>query len=207
MTKILFATGNQHKAEELQALFAKENLAVEVLTNRDFPEAPKVIENGTTFTRNAQLKAHQMAQYSGLITLADDSGLMVDKLNGAPGIYSARYAGIEHDDRHNNAKLLAELGGVETKQRTATFHTTIVVSSPADFTQDLIVEGECHGYITTMPIGEQTFGYDPLFYVPEKGKTFAQMTTEEKNQLSHRGLALKKLITVLPAWLKQVSPA
>lgn len=121
-----------------------------------------------------------MADFSHLPTLADDSGLSVEKLNGAPGVHSARYAGEAHNDARNNAKLLAELGGVPADKRTATFHTTMVVSWPGDFEDDLVTEGEIKGQILSCPRGDGNFGYDPLFYIPEKGKTFAEMTIDEK---------------------------
>ena len=145
-----------------------------------------------------------MAEFSNLPTLADDSGLSVDKLNGAPGVYSARYGGEAHNDALNNAKLLAELGGVPKEERKATFHTTMVVSWPGKFEDDLVNEGKIRGEILTYPQGKGNFGYDPLFFVPDKGKTFAEMTVDEKNAISHRGQALRKLLTELPAWWKKM---
>ncbi|RVU70552.1 MULTISPECIES: XTP/dITP diphosphatase [Lactobacillus] len=201
--EILFATSNQGKARELKEAFKQAGIDVEVKTNADLTNPPHPVETGRTFEANAKIKAHELADFSGMLTLADDSGLMVDKLNGEPGVRSARYAGEAHNDAHNNAKLLAELGGVAQNERTAKFNTTIVASMPGHFEQDLVVTGQCAGEILPGPRGKDGFGYDPLFYVPEKGKTFAEMTTDEKNEISHRGRAIKKLLVELPAWLKQ----
>lgn len=204
MDTLLFATNNQNKAKEVEDAFKKINFPIKVITNQDLTNPPHVLETGTTFLANAKLKAHQLAEFSNLPTLADDSGLCVDKLNGAPGVHSARYGGEAHNDARNNAKLLAELGGVPKEERTATFHTTMVVSWPGKFQQDLVTEGEVRGEILTSPRGEGTFGYDPLFFVPNKGKTFAEMTINEKNAISHRGQALKKLLQELPAWWQKM---
>ena len=201
--EILFATGNQGKAKELKEAFKQAGVNVEIKTNADLDNPPHPIESGHTFEANAKIKAHELAEFSGLPTVADDSGLMVDALNGEPGVRSARYAGEAHNDAKNNAKLLAELGGVPEEKRTAKFWTTIVVSMPGEFDKDLVVSGTCAGRILAAPRGEDGFGYDPLFYIPEKGKTFAQMTTDEKNEISHRGNAVRKLLQELPAWLEQ----
>ena len=201
--EILFATTNNGKVTELRAAFKNAGINATIKTNADLDRPPVVEEYGTTFEQNAKLKAHALADYSQMLTIADDSGLMVDALDGAPGVHSARYAGIEHNDQKNNAKLLAELGGVPLKQRTAKFNTTIVVSKPGHFDQDLVVSGQCAGLILPAPQGEDGFGYDPLFFVPEKQKTFAEMTTAEKNGLSHRGRAISQLLQKLPAWLEQ----
>ncbi|TSO25944.1 XTP/dITP diphosphatase [Lactobacillus sp. LL6] len=204
MTKeVLFATNNQGKVRELKEAFKKAGVDIDIKTNADLVNAPHVVETGRTFEENAKLKAHALAEFSKLPTIADDSGLMVDKLNGAPGVRSARYAGEAHNDAHNNAKLLAELGGTPSEKRTAHFNTTIVVSMPDHFDKDLVVSGTCDGEILAGPCGEDGFGYDPLFYVPEKGKTFAQMTTDEKNEISHRGRAVEKLLKKLPEWFEQ----
>lgn len=203
MKEILFATTNYGKVKELKEAFKKAKIGVAIKTNKDLAHAPIVEEYGTTFEQNAKLKAHALADYSQMVTIADDSGLMVDALDGAPGVRSARFAGEEHNDSKNNAKLLVELGGVKPEKRTARFNTTIVASMPGNFAQDLVVSGQCSGLILAAPRGEDGFGYDPLFYVPEKGKTFAEMTVEEKNSLSHRGRAIQKLLAAFPAWLAQ----
>lgn len=202
MKTILFATNNVNKIKEIKDKLS--DLGFEVITNLDLKNPPEVVENGTTFLENAQKKAHELADFSGFITIADDSGLMVDKLNGQPGVRSARYAG-DHNDARNNAKLLVELGGVPLEKRTATFSTTIVASYPGKFDQDLIVTGEINGQIATVLKGDNGFGYDPLFFVPEKNKTFAEMTVTEKNSLSHRGQAVEKLIKKFPSWYQRVN--
>ena len=201
--EILFATGNQGKAKELKEAFKQAGVDIEIKTNADLDNPPHPIESGHTFEANAKIKAHELAEFSKLPTIADDSGLMVDALNGEPGVRSARYAGEAHNDAKNNAKLLAELGAVPDEKRTAKFWTTIVVSMPGEFDKDLVVSGTCSGRILAAPRGEDGFGYDPLFYIPEKEKTFAQMTTDEKNEISHRGNAVRKLLQELPAWLEQ----
>lgn len=201
--EILFATGNQGKAKELKEAFKQAGVDIEIKTNADLDNPPHPIESGHTFEANAKIKAHELANFSKLPTIADDSGLIVDALNGEPGVRSARYAGEAHNDAKNNAKLLVELGGVPDEKRTAKFWTTIVVSMPGEFDKDLVVSGTCSGRILAAPRGEDGFGYDPLFYIPEKEKTFAQMTTDEKNEISHRGNAVRKLLQELPAWLEQ----
>ena len=201
--EILFATGNQGKVKELKEAFKQAGVNVEIKTNADLDNPPHPIESGHTFEANAKIKAHELANFSKLPTIADDSGLIVDALNGEPGVRSARYAGEAHNDAKNNAKLLANLGDVPDEKRTAKFWTTIVVSMPGEFNKDLVVSGTCSGRILAAPRGEDGFGYDPLFYIPEKEKTFAQMTTDEKNEISHRGNAVRKLLQELPAWLEQ----
>lgn len=203
MKEILFATTNRGKVKELKEAFKQAKIEVAIKTNADLAHAPIVEEYGTTFEQNAKLKAHALADYSQMVTIADDSGLMVDALGGAPGVRSARFAGEEHNDNKNNAKLLVELGGVKPENRTAQFNTTIVASMPGNFALDLVVSGQCSGLILASPRGEDGFGYDPLFYVPEKGKTFAEMTVEEKNSLSHRGRAIRNLLATFPEWLAQ----
>ena len=204
MDTLLFATNNKNKAREVEEALKKINFPIHVITNQDLTDPPHVLETGTTFLANAKLKAHKMAEFSNLPTLADDSGLSVDKLNGAPGVHSARYGGEAHNDAINNAKLLAELGGVPREKRQATFHTTMVVSWPGRFDDDLVTQGEIRGEILTYPRGDGNFGYDPLYFVPDKGKTFAEMTVDEKNAISHRGQALRKLLTELPTWWKKM---
>lgn len=188
--QILIATKNEGKLKEFKQIFTAEGL--EVLSLKDIDEDVDVQENGLTFEENARLKADSYAQAIGIPVLADDSGLQIDALNGRPGIFSARYAG-DHNDAANNAKVLTELGGVPDEKRTATFHTTVVVRKP-DGTE-LVANGNLRGRILSVPRGENGFGYDPLFYVEEKQKTLAQMTREEKNQISHRALAIQDLLT------------
>ena len=188
--QILIATKNEGKLKEFKQIFTENGF--EVLSLKDVDEDVDVQENGLTFEENARLKADSYAKTIGIPVLADDSGLEIDALNGRPGIFSARYAG-DHNDAANNAKVLTELGGVPDEKRTATFHTTVVVRKP-DGTE-LVANGNLRGRILSVPRGDNGFGYDPLFYVEEKQKTLAQMTREEKNQISHRALAIQDLLT------------
>lgn len=188
--QILIATKNEGKLKEFKQIFTAKG--IEVLSLKDVDEDVDVQENGLTFEENALLKADSYAKTIGIPVLADDSGLEIDALNGRPGIFSARYAG-DHNDAANNAKVLTELGGVPDEKRTATFHTTVVVRKP-DGTE-LVANGNLRGRILSVPRGDNGFGYDPLFYVEEKQKTLAQMTREEKNQISHRALAIQDLLT------------
>lgn len=195
MKKILIATRNEGKAREFRAFFAPKGF--KVITLNDLKNVPQITENGKTFEENALIKARALTAALKIITLADDSGLMVRALDGRPGIYSARYAG-DHDDAANNAKLLRELTGVPEEQRDAVFHTTLAATSPAR--QPLVVEGEVSGLILEKPRGKDGFGYDPLFYLPKLQKTFAQLTPAQKNQVSHRGRAIQKLAQVFDEW-------
>ena len=188
--QILIATKNEGKLKEFKQIFTAKG--IEVLSLKDVDEDVDVQENGLTFEENARLKADSYAKTIGIPVLADDSGLEIDALNGRPGIFSARYAG-DHNDAANNAKVLTELGGVPDEKRTATFHTTVVVRKP-DGTE-LVANGNLRGRILSVPRGDNGFGYDPLFYVEEKQKTLAQMTREEKIQISHRALAIQDLLT------------
>ncbi|WP_407372273.1 ribonuclease PH [Carnobacterium sp.] len=195
--EILIATGNAGKAKEFEALFAKKGFKVKTL--RDFPEIPEVEETGTTFEENALLKAEMIARTLNMLVLADDSGLKVDALDGAPGVFSARYAGELKSDAANNAKLLHELTGVDKGDRTAQFHCTLALALPGK--TSLVVEGEVEGLILTIPKGENGFGYDPLFFVESKGKTMAELTQDEKNEVSHRAVALENLEQVWDDWI------
>lgn len=191
MKKLLVATKNVNKVKELQQLLTQQ--AITMTTLLDYPQLPDVVETATTFEGNAWLKVNAAIKELNLPTLADDSGLMVDALHGQPGVRSARYAG-DHDDAANNARLLAELGGVPLEQRTAHFVTTLVYKDPIK-EQQLVVKGQLDGLILTVPRGNDGFGYDPLFYVPQLQKTLAELTTAEKNQVSHRAQALRKFVT------------
>lgn len=194
---IVIATQNKGKAQEFKKLFEKDGYAVKTLL--DFDNVPEIVENGATFTENAKIKANVISEYLQLPVLGDDSGLCVDALKGMPGIFSARYAG-DHDDSANNAKLLSELAFVDDLDRTAHFHTSLVFSAPGK--EDLIVEGEVEGLIAKIPRGENGFGYDPLFYLPELDKTMAELSLEQKNQLSHRAVAISNLKNVWKDWLE-----
>ncbi|GKQ42092.1 hypothetical protein RD055328_00150 [Companilactobacillus sp. RD055328] len=198
MTKIIIATNNQNKAQEFADMFNKFNIEIETLKN--YPEFHDIPETGSTFEENAKIKAHTVARELKVPVLADDSGLQVDALHGQPGIFSARYA-QDHNDAANNAKLLSELGGIKLEDRTAQFVSTLVLAHPEDETKDVIVKGTVKGLIALHPEGDNGFGYDPLFYVPELEKTMAQLSMEDKNQLSHRARALDNLEKNMPDWL------
>lgn len=202
MKQLLFATTNVNKVKEVEAALDQAGFELEILTNADLKNPPIVAETGQTFAENAALKAHALAEFSHLPTLADDSGLVVPAINGEPGVHSARYAS-DHDAAANNHKLLRRMAGLTGQQRQASFETVMVMSWPGHFGQDLVVSGEARGEILTAPRGPQTFGYDPLFYVPQLGLTFAEMSTEQKNSLSHRGQAVRALIKALPNWWRQ----
>lgn len=201
MKKLLIATHNEGKAFEFKALFEDYGITIETLN--DYPNLPEVEETGKTFSENAALKAEQIANLTNQMVISDDSGLSVNALAGAPGVYSARYAGEPKNDERNNAKLLAELAKQGGTDRTAQFHCTIAVAAPNVATR--FYEGELAGIITEQPQGAAGFGYDPYFYVPSLDKTTAQMTLSEKNLISHRGNAIKKLALDLPELLALLS--
>ncbi|MEQ3466205.1 ribonuclease PH [Enterococcus cecorum] len=195
---IMIATGNMGKAKEFKKMFAKAGYQIK--TMKDFPELPEVQETGQTFEENARLKAETIANILQCPVLADDSGLTVDALGGMPGIYSARFAGEQKSDASNNAKLMHELTDVADENRTAQFHCTLVFAAPQK--ESLVVEGIWNGRIARIPRGENGFGYDPLFIVDGLEKTSAELTPEEKNEISHRGQAMKKLDGLWQAWLE-----
>jgi len=197
MKKVLIASKNEGKIKEFRKMLAP--YGTEVLSLNDLPDAPNVEETGATFQENARLKAEAIAERYQCLAIADDSGLAIDALGGRPGIYSARYAGEEKDDRKNIEKVLKELEDVPMNERSARFVCVLAVSRPGSET--VFAEGECRGFITTAPRGEGGFGYDPIFYIPEMNKTFAELTSEEKNAISHRARALKNLEKLLPELL------
>ncbi len=201
--KLVVATGNLGKLVEIKEALA--DLDVRLLSLADFPSAPEVIEDRATFEANAIKKAQAIAKHTGLISLADDSGLQVDALNGAPGVYSARYADPQATDQQNNDKLLLELKSIPLQKRTAHFRCVIAVSLPD--MQTHTVDGSCSGIILETPRGQNGFGYDPLFLDPPSGLTFAQMNTLTKLKISHRGRALMALRESLPHILGQTGPA
>lgn len=194
MKKIVLASNNQGKVRELGQMLAK--LDMEILPQSEF-NAGEVEETGLTFVENAILKARHAAKVSGLPAIADDSGLEVDALNGAPGIYSARFAGVGASDEANLQKLLSDLNDIPDEQRTARFQCLLVYMRHAEDPVPLICQGSWEGSITRAPRGESGFGYDPVFFVPTHNCTSAQLTAEEKNRLSHRGQALQKLLLAL----------
>lgn len=192
--KIVLATRNQHKQREMQQLL--DNTGWQVLSLKDFPDCPEVIEDGETFLANATKKAVEVSSHCGIIALADDSGLAVDALNGAPGVYSARYArGEDSTDADNNARVLQELEGIPHEQRSARFVCAAVL---ADGNNVLFSTEQCvEGFIQTEQSGEGGFGYDPLFFYPPYNKTLAQATAEEKNAVSHRGKSMRAIAQFL----------
>ena len=188
MDTLVLATGNPHKAQEIQE--SLKGMGIQILTLKDFPDAPEVEEDGETCQDNAIKKAKAIAGHTGHWALADDTGLEVAALDGRPGVYAARYAGEDATYEDNCKKMLQELQGIPADQRGAKFITVIALVDPKGNTQ--VVEGMLEGTITTSFRGTQGFGYDPVFYVPAKGKTLAEMSLQEKNQISHRALALQK---------------
>ncbi|MBW1997499.1 MAG: XTP/dITP diphosphatase [Deltaproteobacteria bacterium] len=197
---IVLATRNRGKIEEFKRLLS--GFEVEIKTLDDFGTIPPVVEDGETFEENAYKKAHFTARILGLPALADDSGLVVEALNGLPGVQSARYAGENATDYERNRKLLKAMEGIENRK--ATFECVIAVAVPRG--PALLFEGSCQGEIALEMKGRNGFGYDPLFYYPPLEKTFAEMTPEEKNRVSHRGKAMAQLradFEKVLLWLKQ----
>ena len=205
--RIVLASNNPGKAREFAAVLAEPNLAITPQSAFGVPEAE---ETGLTFVENALLKARNAARHTGLPALADDSGLVVDALDGAPGIHSARYAGPDADDRINMDKLLGVLRGVPVERRTARFICVLaLLHHPADPTP-LICQGCWEGVILTEPRGANGFGYDPVFFVPDEQRTAAELDLATKNRLSHRGQALARLRRHLQdasAWRREITVA
>lgn len=198
---LVLATRNEGKVKEFRELVS--GVAIEIKSLKDFGPVPEVLEDGKTFEDNAYKKAHFTAKILGYPALADDSGLVVDALGGEPGVYSARYAGEGVTDKENNLKLLTAMEGNENRK--AAFETVLAIAVPGG--PALIYEGRCEGEILHEIKGENGFGYDPLFYYPEFKKTFAQMTPEEKNSISHRGKAMAELISEIDKvliWLRKM---
>lgn len=194
MKKVVLASGNKGKVREINQILA--GLDIEVVPQTEF-DVPEIEETGLTFVENAILKARNAAQLTGLPAIADDSGLEVDALKGEPGIYSARYAGAGASDEENLQKMLSEMEGVPESQRTARFQCLMVYMEHGGDPTPVICQGTWEGRITTEPRGENGFGYDPVFYVPDHDCTSAQLSSDEKNSLSHRGQALRKLVDAL----------
>ena len=191
MKEIILASSNQGKVREINQLLAELDLQVQPQTEHGVPD---IEETGLTFVENAILKARNAAQHTGLPAIADDSGIEVDALNGAPGIYSARYAGIGASDQANLEKLLTELGDLPEDKRTARFQCLMVYMRHANDPTPLICQGTWEGRILFQPQGENGFGYDPVFYVPTHDCSSAELPADVKNSLSHRGQALRKLL-------------
>jgi len=200
MSKIVIASSNQGKIEEIEALL--EDLPLELVRQSEFA-IPDAAETGTTFIENAIIKARHACQISGLPALADDSGLAIDALDGAPGVFSARYAGEHASDQERIAKVLSELEGVPTEERSACFHCVICLMEHPEDPAPLICHGIWEGLIATESSGDNGFGYDPIFYVPEFACTAAEMDRFEKNKISHRGQALHEFSHVLHSAIQE----
>ncbi|HZA53192.1 MAG TPA: XTP/dITP diphosphatase [Candidatus Udaeobacter sp.] len=197
MIELLVGTTNQKKFAEVQAFLGP--LPLRILSLKSLGNWPAIVEDGTTFEDNALKKARTLAEYTGYLTLADDSGLEVDALGGAPGIYSARYCGEESNDHKNNEKLLHELRGVPEEKRTARFICALVLCRPnSRGFREWTARKSCEGRIAFELKGDYGFGYDPLFFYPPFGKTFGEIDQETKATVSHRGKALQKLAEMLP---------
>lgn len=197
MREVIVATNNRGKFREIQE--ALKDLPLKLIPLWGIPEPIKVIENGATYKENALKKAREVAKKTQRLTIADDSGLEVEALGGAPGIHSANYAGEGAKDQENNKKLLEALKNFPLEQRKATFRCFIAAVDPLTGWEK-VVEGRCEGFILEEERGANGFGYDPLFFVPERQKTLAEMSLEEKNSLSHRGRALQILREVLSSY-------
>ena len=194
MDTLVLASGNQKKLDEMRAIL--EPLALKVVPQSDF-QVPEAEETGLTFVETAILKARNAAAHTGLPAIADDSGLEVDALNGAPGIYSARFSGADASDAKNNALLIDMLGDLPDVPRTARYQAVLVLMRHPDDPTPLICQGTWEGEILLAPRGNGGFGYDPHFLIPELGVTAAEMEPAEKNRISHRGRALKALMDAL----------
>lgn len=198
MKEIVIASKNKGKIAEIEKYFA--TLSVKVISLAEFPEVDEPIEDGDTFEKNSFIKASYYALHTGKACLADDSGLEVDALNYAPGVYSARFAGEHATDAENNQKLLVSLENISKNKRQARFRCALTFLD-TDGTV-ITCDGSCEGEIAFAPSGYGGFGYDPLFYLPELNKSMAQLSMEEKNKISHRGKALKKMAEKLAGYLR-----
>lgn len=196
--ELVLATGNPHKQQELVSLL--NDLDCRVRTLDEFDSVPEIVEDGLTCRENAIKKAKIVAQHTGMLSLADDTGLEVEALGGRPGVYAARYAGEHATYEDNCRKLLEELNGVPTDKRQARFLTAVAIAEPSSHVD--VVEGVLDGVITEHSVGTGGFGYDPVFAVPELSKTLAEMTPAQKNEISHRARALAKAKEVLKSKLK-----
>lgn len=194
MKKIVLATGNQGKVREMADLLA--DFGFDVVAQSEF-NVSDVAETGTTFIENAIIKARHAAKETGLPAIADDSGLEVDFLSGAPGVYSARYAGEHASDRENLEKLLEAMKEVPAEQRSARFHCVLVLMRHENDPTPLVCHGQWEGHILEQAHGSNGFGYDPIFFVPEENCASAQLEPARKKQISHRGQALKKLFQAI----------
>ena len=201
MNTIVLATGNAGKIRELSAMLAEHVPGIRVLGLADFPEIGDIAETGTTFEENARIKAVAVAAATGLVAVADDSGLVVDALNGAPGVYSARFSGEGATDEKNVVKLLDAMKDVVDPWRGCHFACVMLAATPGG--RELVGHGAWHGRVAHAPQGEAGFGYDPVFFDEELGMTAAQMDAQVKNARSHRGLALREMLRGWPEFWKQ----
>ncbi|KUO63844.1 MAG: non-canonical purine NTP pyrophosphatase [Gracilibacter sp. BRH_c7a] len=191
--EILLATANKGKVIELEEMLT--GMDIRVLSLSDFPGFPEIEETGATFAQNAFLKARKAAEITGLVSLADDSGLEVDALNGKPGVFSARYAGEPKSDERNIDKLLEQLNIVPELERSARFRCSLAVVAPDG--QEFLAEGTVEGRILKSRKGSGGFGYDPVFFLPDMDKTMAELSLEEKNRISHRAIAFRKAVPII----------
>jgi XTP/dITP diphosphohydrolase len=200
MIEVIIATKNRGKAREFEDIFARRGVAVRTLL--DYPEIVDVEETGQSFEENAVLKAEVISNQLKKMVIGDDSGLIVDALDGRPGIFSARYAGEEKSDQANMDKVLNELKNVPIEERSARFYCALAMAAPG--LETITVSGTCEGRILEERKGTNGFGYDPIFYVIEKELSMAELSSDEKNKISHRAKALKKLDTILDSFLEKV---
>lgn len=194
MSKLVLASGNRKKIAELQEILG--GFGIEVVPQNAF-DVPEAEETGTTFVENAIIKARNACRHTGLPAIADDSGIEVDALNGAPGVYSARFSGADATDEKNNVLLVEKLRDVPEEKRTARYHAVLVLMRHAEDPTPLIAHGSWEGKIILTPRGSNGFGYDPHFLVPELNQTAAELSAEEKHARSHRGKALTQLVALL----------
>ena len=201
MRNLLLATSNIHKLQEYRAIFS--GIPFRLLSLHDIKLVMDVEETGTTFVENAQLKARAYARASRILSLADDSGLEIDAMGGAPGVYSARFAGKDATYMERFRLILEHLHGLPAEQRTARFRCAIAIAEPSGYCR--IVEGTMEGVIAEAPRGENGFGYDPIFLVPALAKTNAELSAEQKNSISHRGRAAHLAVPLLSNWPQSVA--
>jgi XTP/dITP diphosphohydrolase len=193
--KIVTATKNKGKVSEILNKFRALNISgIELLSLSEFPDMPDIIEDGSTFNENSLIKAKAVSSFTGFISIADDSGLSVDSLDGRPGVHSARY-GDSIDDKSRNTLLLEEMKNIPLEKRNARFVCIITLFFPDN--RSYSFKGECHGVINFSPSGKNGFGYDPVFFLPDYNKTMAELSIEEKNKISHRGKAIESLAEFL----------
>lgn len=195
--KIIFATGNEGKMREAREILS--DLGMEILSMKEAGVSMDIVEDGTTFEENARIKARAVQKATRALVLADDSGLAVDYLNGEPGVYSARYMGEDTSYVIKNKSIIDRLKGIEGSARSARFCCAIAAVFPDG--SEAVTEGIIEGVIAESPSGEGGFGYDPIFYLPERGMTTAELSAEEKNAVSHRGNALRKMKPLIKDWL------